>query len=93
MKRLFRKFGNYIRAHFVKRITFTGDFADVLAQRRKWVKENEVLIIGIEDYRKQPNRKGKLKNNTMTVLYVDDNPLMYFIGFKKNFVHQLLTRR
>lgn len=78
---------------FIKRVTFTGDFADILAQRRKWVKANEVIIVAIEDYKKEPDRKGKLKNNTMTLLYVEDNALMQLIGFKKTFVHRVLHAR
>jgi hypothetical protein len=85
--------GRKIRSLFIKQVTFTGDFADILAQRRKWVKENSVIIIAIEDYEKKLNRKGKLKNNSMTLLYVEDNALMYAIGFKKTFVHRVLNAR
>jgi hypothetical protein len=85
--------GRKIRSLFIKRVIFSGDFADILAQRRKWVKENSVIIISIKDYEKKLNRKGKLKNNSMTLLYVEDNALMYAIGFKKTFVHRVLNAR
>lgn len=85
--------GRKIRSLFIKKVVFTGDFADILMQRRKWVKENSVIILGIDDYSKKANRKKKQKNNSMTLSYVDDNALMYFIGFKKTFVHRVLSAR
>lgn len=78
-----------VRKQFIKHVIFSGDYADVLTERRKWVKGKDIIIIDLSVKKKQI---GKKKITALILFYTEDSLLMNWLGFHKGEVHYQLTR-
>lgn len=82
-----KRLGAWLRSLFVRHVIFSGDFADVLAARRKFAATHDVIFLGAE-YKKE--RIGRKKLVALVVFYVDDDIISKWLGFRKGEPHRLL---
>ncbi len=66
---------------FIQVVTFTGDYATVFDQQRRWLMDKGYTIMLLDsDY--EADRVGKLKVKRVRLYYVSDNFITRLLGFK-----------
>lgn len=85
----------FLRSLFLKKIQFSGDYADILMARRAWrdrmkkALPDGIIIISINLVPIKWAGK-KVKEQLLTIYWVEDNKITRLLGFKPNFVHRTL---
>ena len=69
---------------------FYGKYVDIDIDRRRWAKENPVIILG-EKTIKHKIEKYKSKSHQQVIFYTHENSITKWLGFKKQTIHYNLS--
>ena len=78
-----KKILNKIRMMFVKHKIFIGVHIDIITERKKFVSDRDIIIIGEKWLRQDGHRKV----HRQIIWYVENNALTRLMGFKYKKVH------
>lgn len=67
--------------------TFYGTYVDIEIERRKWAKDNPIIIVGQKTIR----NVGVRKVHEQIIFYTHDNSITKWFGFRKELIHYNLS--
>jgi len=68
-----------VRMLFLSHKTFVGKYADILIERKQFIADRKIIVVGDNWIR----HSGHRKIHKQTIFYVADNPVTRFFGFYK----------
>ena len=76
----------FVRLSLISNKTFIGYYNDILIERKKFISERHIIIVGS----KWKRNDGGRKVHKQIIAYVEDNYFTRFLGFKKGWDHIVL---
>ena len=83
---IFKQIVKNIRLFLISNKTFIGYYNDILIERRKFISERHIIVIGS----KWKKNDGGRKVHKQTIAFVEDNFFTRALGFKKGWDHIML---